>query len=150
MSKLFLYYSLTGNGDKVADYLKKHGYDLRKIEVKNSLPKAFFLRMMVGGFKALIGKKEKLTNYNNDISDYDEVTIGSPIWNARLSNPVKTALEVTDLNDKKLTFVLYSGGGESPKATEYIKSNYPNATIINLKEPKSHSDEIKKLEEIIK
>lgn len=150
MKKLFLYYSLTGNGDKVADYLKEHGYDLRKIEVKKSLPNAFFLRMMVGGFKALIGKKEKLINYNNDISNYDEIIIGSPIWNSRLSTPVKTALEMTSFTNKKVVFILYSGGGESPKATEYIKSNYPNAKIINLKAPKNNLDEMKKLEDIIK
>lgn len=150
MKKLFLYYSLTGNGDIVADYLKGCGYDIRKIEVKKSLPNAFFLRMMVGGFKALIGKKEKLINYNNDISKYDEVVIGSPIWNSRLSTPVKTALEMTSFTDKKVNFILYSGGGESPKATEYIKGKYPTAKIINLKEPKSNIDEMNnKLETIM-
>lgn len=149
MNKLFLYYSLTGNGDKVADYFREQGFDLQKINVKKSLPKAFFFRIMTGGFKALIGKKEKLIDYNNNLGKYDEIVIGSPIWNARLSSPVKTALGITDLNNKNLTFVLYSGSGESPKATEFLRVNYPNAKIINLKEPKSHIDEMKKLDGIV-
>ena len=31
MKKLFIYYSLSGNGDYVADYLKNKNYDIIKI-----------------------------------------------------------------------------------------------------------------------
>lgn len=42
MKKIFIYYSLTGNGDEVANYLKNKGYDTRKIEVEKPLPNNFF------------------------------------------------------------------------------------------------------------
>ena len=42
MKKLFIYYSNTGNGDVVANYLAENGYDIRKITPKKNLPKAFF------------------------------------------------------------------------------------------------------------
>ena len=32
MKKLFIYYSLTGNGDIVADYLKDKGYSIKEVK----------------------------------------------------------------------------------------------------------------------
>ena len=36
MKKLFIYYSLSGNGDFLAEHLKEKGYDLRKVEEKKN------------------------------------------------------------------------------------------------------------------
>ena len=146
--KLFIYYSLTGNGDLVADYLKGKGYEIRKIEVKKPLPSNFVLQILTGGFKAAINYKEKLIDFNNDISKYDEIVIGSPIWNARLSTPVSTALKELDLTNKKTRFILYSGSGTSPKATEFINKNYKDSKIIDLKQPIANKKELNKIEDI--
>jgi flavorubredoxin len=100
---------------------------------------------MKGGSNALFGKKAKLINYNNDISGYDEIYIGSPIWNSRLTPPINTVLRDTDLSNKKLTFVFYSGGGTSKKATKKVNKLYNNPNIINLKQPNKYNDELKKL-----
>lgn len=145
MKKLFIYYSLSGNGDLVADYLKEKGFDIRKIETTYKLSKHMFFAMMKGGSNALFGKKAKLINYNNDISEYDEIYIGSPIWNSRLTPPINTVLRDTDLSSKKLTFVFYSGGGTSKKATKKVNKLYNNPNIINLKQPNKYNDELKKL-----
>ena len=82
--KLFIYYSLSGNGDLVADYLK-HTYDIRKVVTKEPLPKNYILSLITGGFKAMINYHDKLDNFDNNIEDYNEIVIGSPIWNDRLS-----------------------------------------------------------------
>ena len=137
MNKLFIYYSLTNNGDKVADYYKDKGYDIRKIEVKKKLPKIFFFRIMTGGFKALINYKEKLINFDNNIDNYNEIIIGSPIWFDRLSTPVRTALNKLNLENKTIHFVL---------AEEFINKNYSSAKITILKEPNKYNDELKKLD----
>ena len=146
MSKLFIYYSLSGNGDVVSNYLKEKGFDIRKIETKYKLSRHMFPAMMKGGFHALIGKKAKLINYNNDISEYDEIIIGSPIWNSRLTPPINTVLKATNLDNKKITFILYSGGGYGKKATKKLSKKYPDSTIINIKQPKKYEEELKKIE----
>ena len=146
MSKLFIYYSMSGNGDIVANYLSEKGVDVRKIETKYKLSRHMFFAMMKGGFHAMIGKKAKLINYNGDLSNYDEIIIGSPIWNSRLTPPVNTVLKDTVLSNKKLTFILYSGGGYGKKATKKITKKYPNSTIINIKQPKKYNEELNKLE----
>ncbi len=74
--------------------------------------------------------------------------IGSPVWNGRLSCPINTVLAETDLKGKSLTFLLYSGSGDAPKAVRQIRERFPDAGIIHLKEPKSHPEEQSKLEQL--
>ena len=144
MKKLFIYYSLTGNGDLIAKELKLKGYDTRKVIPKKELPKSFALKIMTGGFKALIKAKDKLVDFDNNISDYDEVVIGSPIWNSRLSSPINTVLKEIDLKGKKVSFIFYSGSGDTNKAMNIAKEKY-NANVINLKEPLKNEEELKKI-----
>jgi flavorubredoxin len=147
MKKLFIYYSNSGNGDLVANYLKDLGFDIRKVETNYKLSRHMFLAMMKGGSNALFNKKAKLINYNNDVSEYDEIYIGSPIWNSRLTPPINTVLRDTDLTNKKIAFIFYSGGGTSKKATKKVNKLYNNPTIINLKQPTKYNDELKRIGE---
>ena len=145
MKRLFIYYSQSGNGDLVAETLRAQGFDARKVVPKKKPPKAFFLQIMSGGFGAGIGRKEPLADFDADVSAYDEVVIGSPVWNARLSCPINTVLASIDLRGKTPVFVLYSGSGEAPKAVRKIADRFPGARVILLKEPKKYPDELKKL-----
>ena len=145
MKKLFLYYSYTGNGKVVAERLAAAGCDLREIVREKPMPNSFFWGIVVGGFLATIKHKDKIAEIDLDVSDYDEVVIGSPIWNARFASPVNTALSRLDLSGKKATFVLYSGSGEGKNADERIAKEYPNASVIHLKEPKKYPEELEKL-----
>ena len=146
MKKLFLYYSLSGNGEVVAQEMSKKCYELRKVETVKGLPKVFFFAMMSGGVQAGINKKAKLKEFDQDVSAYDEIVIGSPIWNARFTPAINTVLATVDLKDKKLSFVFYSGSGEGKKALARIQKEYPDATYIFLKQPKDYPEELKKLD----
>ena len=146
MAKLFLYYSYTGNGDVVAESFKSKGYVLRKIETVKSLPKSFFWGMMVGGFQAGIKKKAKLKAFDSDISSFDEIIIGSPIWNAAFPPAINTILASLNFSNKKVSFVFYSGSGEGKKAAKRLEKEFPRAPYIFLKEPKKYPEELKKLD----
>ena len=147
MSKLFIYYSFSGNGDVVAESLKGKGFEIRKVESKLKLRKNLLLQLMKGGFLAGIGAKPKLINYDNNVDGYDEIYIGAPIWNGRLACPINTVLRETNLKDKKLTFILYSGSGEAKHADRKINRLYNNARIIHLQQPKNKEGEVNKLYE---
>ena len=142
MKKLFIYYSLTGNGDIVAETFKSKGYDIRKVISKSKYPKKMFPLMMVGGFKALTKMKDKLIDFDSNISDYDEVVIGTPIWFDRISSPINRVLDELDLTKKKVSFIFYSGSGTAIKASERVKDI---GKITILKEPKKYKDELKKI-----
>lgn len=145
MSKLFIYYSLSGNGDAVAENLKEKGFDVRKVESAKQPPKKFFFQILQCGFNA--GRKycEPLKDYDADVSAYDTVVIGSPVWNGRLSCPINTVLKETDLSGKKVAFILYSGSGEAQKAEQQIRAVVPDAEIIHLKEPKKNPESLGRL-----
>ena len=137
MSKIFIYYSFTGNGDLVAEKMKEYEYETYKVITKRSLPKSFFWSVFIGGFLAAAEHKSKLVDFNVDISKYDEIVIGSSIWAGKIACPTMSALSKLDLKDKKVRFILYSGGGESPKAIEYIQKNY-NADVVEMQDPKKY------------
>ena len=149
MKKLFIYYSLSGNGDVVANYLHDRGVTVRKVTPNRELPYNMVLRILAGGFLAGIGYKDTLVNFDSDIREYEHIVIGSPIWNGRLSTPVNALLDRIDLTAKKTTFVLYSGSGVAPKTIKMLQTRYPKSNTIILKEPKKASkDELYKLDKI--
>lgn len=147
MRKIFIYYSLSGNGDLVAEYLSKK-CDIIKVQTKEPLPKIYLFSLLVGGFKALIKYKDKLVNFNSNIKKYDEIIIGSPIWNDRLCSVINSVLNKLDLENKKINFVLYSASGKAKSASKSIKEKY-NVNPIILKNPKNNKKELLKLEELL-
>ena len=146
--KLFIYYSFTGSVDSIASKLKEQGYDLRRVIEKKKMPKSFFFSVLIGGFRAGMKQKGKLIDYNSDVSQYDEIVIGSPIWNGRFPPAINSVLALTELKDKKVTFVFSSGSGEGAKAKEWIEKNMPNASIIFLKEAKKNPQELEKIKHL--
>ena len=144
MKKIFIYYSLTGNGDTVAKEFENKGYEIRKVISKCKYPKSNFFKIMLGGYKATFNKKDKLVNFDSNIDEYDEVVIGSPIWNDRFSSPINTVLSKLDLSNKKVKFVLYSASGKANKASERIKDKYKGEIVI-LKEPKKNIEELQRI-----
>ena len=147
MKKLFIYYSLSGNGDVVANYLKNKNIDIRKVIMKDKMPRSYIGQILKGGFLAGINYKSKLDYFDNNISEYDEIVIGSPIWNGKLSCPINTVLDTISLDNKKITFILYSGSGEAPKAEKMIRNKFGDIDIIILREPKKNK---KAMESVLK
>ena len=145
MKKLFIYYSLSGNGDVVADYLKNKEYDIRKVNMKDKMPKSYILQILKGGFLAGINYKAKLSNFDNNIDSYDEIIIGSPIWNGRIVPAINTVLDNIILDKKKVSFILCCGSGKAPKAEKMLRDKFGDINIIILKEPKRNKKELERV-----
>ena len=128
---------------KALEIMNEKGYMTIFIK-KKDIPQSFFWGVLTGGFHAGINRKYKLVEFNYDISNFDEVIIGSPIWNGKLACPINTVLANVNLEGKKLTFVLYSGSGEAPKAVKKLKEKYA-CEVIELQEPKKYPDNLSKL-----
>ena len=144
MKKIFIYYSFTGNGDVIASYLKKNDYEIKKVITKEPLPKNKALSILTGGFKALIGYKDKIETLGIELDNYDQILIGSPIWNSRLSSPINSVLKVLKNNNRSVNFILYSASGKATSAINKIKKEYKNSKVILLKEPKKNIELVKK------
>ena len=146
MKKLFIYYSYTGNGELVASKMQEMGYEVRKVETVKKLPKTFFFAMMSGGFQACMKMKAKLKEFDYDISQFDEIVIGSPIWNGRIAPAINTVLANINFDNKKLSFIFYAGSGEGKKALKRVNKEYPSASCVFLKQPKDYQEELNKLD----
>ena len=146
MKKLFIYYSYTGNGEVVASKMQEMGYEVRKVETVKKLPKNFFFSMMSGGFQAGMKMKAKLKEFDYDISQFDEIVIGSPIWNGRITPAINTVLANINFDNKKLSFIFYAGSGEGKKALKRVNKEYPFASCVFLKQPKDYQEELNKLD----
>ena len=150
MKKVFIYYSHTGNGELVAKEFEKSGYEIRRVYEKARMPKSFFWQMMVGGFRAGFGKVGKLIDYDNNVEEYGEIVIGSPIWNGKMPPATNAVLKNTDLKDKNVKFVFYSGSGEGKGAVKKLNKLFDNPHILFLQEPKKYKENLETLKDIIK
>ena len=121
MAKYFVYFSFTGNGDYIASLLKEKGYEPVKIELVKSPKKIGFWQILSYGGRAMFNKKEKLKEIEFKLNPEDEVVIGSPIWNDRVSTPIMTLMDKYDFNKETTKFILYPAGEKTKKSLKQIK-----------------------------
>ncbi|MBR4205153.1 MAG: hypothetical protein IKQ92_06725 [Clostridia bacterium] len=145
MKKLFVYYSLSGNGEAVAQAMAEKGYELRRAVPVKPMPKSFAGQILKGGFRAGIGAKEKLADFDFSAEGYDEIVFGSPIWNGRIVPAINTALCGMKTEGKTVSFALWSASGEAKPALKRIAKEYPGRKTAVLKNPKDNPDELGKL-----
>ena len=118
---LTVYYSTGGNTKTVAQNLNSIvGGDIKEIQLLEQYPNNIFK------MSKLIRKQMKedyLPKINNiDISNYDVIFVGSPIWNFSMSLPVKSFLKDNNFENKILIpFFTYSGGANKNNVFNNIK-----------------------------
>ena len=118
--KYFVYFSATGNGDFLAELLKEQGYQPVKIEMVKPMGKVGFWKILSYGGRAMLNKKEKIKDVELELKENDEVVIGSPIWNDRLSTPVNALLAKYEFNKETTKFILYPAGEGTKKSFKQI------------------------------
>ena len=118
---LTVYYSTVGNTKTVAQNLHSIvGGDIKEIQLQEKYPNNIFK------MSKLIRKQMKedyLPKIDNiDISNYDVIFIGSPIWNFSMSLPIKSFLKDNNFENKILIpFFTYSGGANKNNVFNNIK-----------------------------
>ena len=120
---LTVYYSNIGNTKSVAENINSVvGGDIKEIELIEKYPNNIFK------MSKLVRKqieKGYLPQINDiDISNYDIIFVGSPIWNFSVSLPVKAFLKHNNFENKTLIpFFTYSGGANKKKIINEIKNS---------------------------
>ena len=118
---LIVYYSNNGNTKNVADNLHSVvGGDIKQIQLKEKYPNNVFT--MTKTVRKQIKEDYLPETEEIDISDYDVIFIGSPIWNLTMSLPMKSFLKSNKFENKVLIpFFTYSGGADKNKINKDIK-----------------------------
>lgn len=128
---LVVYFSLTGNTKPVAEKIQQlTGADLFLIETVRTYP-------LERPAKAEEPKKElesgvwpELKAPPPDMSSYDLILVGGPVWWYTVSTPVRSFLQQADFAGKKVApFVTHDG--DMGDYFQYFRQNARNAVVLD-------------------
>ncbi|MBO4558954.1 MAG: flavodoxin [Lachnospiraceae bacterium] len=148
MSRLVVYYSLSGNTENAATKIaEKLGADLLRIDTEKAMPKSFAAQIIVGGGQVMMNHIPKLKPLEKDPADYDEIILGSPIWNSKGVPAINAFLQDEKAAAKVTSLFFLSGGGETKKGLEAITKKLPNlknsVSLLDKKHKDSKDNDVK-------
>ena len=129
--KLIVYFSYTGNTKKIAEKIqKKLGCDI--IEIKPVKPYSTDYQTVVDEEQNNESTKKTpdIQKMNIDLSKYDEIIIGSPVWWYTIAPVIRTFLKQNDLSGKIIKPYATNAGwlGRTFKEIEQL---CPNSKVEN-------------------
>ena len=113
-------WSETHNTKTVAEMLQqKTGADIALIEMVTPYPNDFGSVMQLGQRDLQQPKAPAIKDMNLDISKYDPIYVGTPIWFSTFAPPVRTFLQSYDLKGKTVALFCTHGQG-NPATFKYL------------------------------
>ena len=96
---LVVYYSKSGNTKKIAELIKeKTNADIYEIELYGSYYGGF-VKTLVSAYRQIKNKEyPKIKNKWPNLTPYDLIFVGSPVWGYTVSPPVLSFLQNADLS----------------------------------------------------
>jgi len=111
MKRIIVYYSLSGNTEEAVKAIaEKLNYETLRIDTVKAMPKSFFARIIVGGGQVDMNKIPEIKPIDTDLSKYDEIFIGTPIWNGMGVPAINAFLEDEKIRQKVTGLIITSGG----------------------------------------
>lgn len=108
--RIVVYYSLTENtkeaAEKIADRLSA---DIVRIKTVKDIPETDAKKFLIGGMQAMFGMKPEIEEMEIDISAYDEVIIGTPVWAGKNAPALNTFLKNVSARRKVSAVFTFSG-----------------------------------------
>ena len=125
MKTLVVYFSQTGKTQELAEKLAEiSGGDLLKIHTKKSYEMSY-RKTVFNSLREIITKSRPELDMNiPDISKYDRILIGAPIWCGCVPSAVYSFLDKIDLSGKKAALFTTSGETQPDKIAEKLKKEY--------------------------
>ena len=124
MKTLIVYYSLEGNTDYAAKIIAgQTGADLLRLYTKKAYSDKGFKKFFWGGKSALMAEKPALQDYDADLSAYDRIVFGFPVWAGNMTPPIRTfiAENAEALKGKSFAAFACQSGAGAPKALLKLK-----------------------------
>ena len=126
---LIAYYSYSGNTRTVAEKIKAlTGGDLFEIKPVKAYPANYNDMVNLAQKEKSENIKPELTD-NIDVSAYDTIYVGSPVWWYTFASPMRTFLYKNDFSGKTIKPFCTHGGGGASNTYADIKKLCPTATV---------------------
>ena len=127
---LIAYYSYSGNTRAVAEKIQDiTNGDIFEIKTKTAYPENYNEVVALAKEEKQNNIKPELTD-NGNVSGYDIIFLGTPVWWYTMAPPVKTFLSENDFSGKTIVpFCTHGGGGASSTYTD-MQAIVPDAKVL--------------------
>ena len=141
MKRIIVYYSLSGNTEEaVKDIAGKLECDTLRIDTVKEMPKSFVARILVGGGQVAMNMIPELRPIEKDLTDYDEIFIGTPIWNSKGVPAINAFLRDNSVCERVTGLIITCGGGTVDKCVKALEAKLPNVKYKVSLLDKKHKD----------
>jgi flavodoxin len=131
MKALVISYSLDWSTGRVAALVQKYlGADGLALELADRRRHRGLSKLIWGVAQVLGKKRPRLRPYEVDLSPYDLVVLGTPVWASSPAPPLATFLAQTPVTGKKVAVFCCHGGGKGG-ALETLKAMLRGNTIVS-------------------
>ena len=129
---IIISFSKSGNTQIISDYINKAtNITLYNIKPKNSYPSSYDETLEIAENEQNTNARPEIDNPLTDISNYDIILLGYPLWYGHLPNIVITQLELLNLNNKEIyPFNTHGSSGISNSVND-IKKYASDANVHN-------------------
>jgi len=130
MKTAVIFYSNNGNCALVAEQIKtRMNADLLHVHAKNEKKRCRVGRFCAAFAMIFIHRRPAIEPLDFDLSDYDLIIVGTPVWAASPAPPMQTFLSQAGITGKKMALFVSHAGGQG-RALERFRNLLPGNTII--------------------
>jgi flavodoxin len=128
---LIIFYSWSGNTRSIAELTqRKTGGDLLELELVNPYPSNY--NACVDAFKRErdTGAGRELKTRLPDLTRYDVIFLGFPIWGGSIPTPISTMLKQNNFSGKTIVPFCSHGGGGIGRSVADIQKLAPGSSVL--------------------
>ena len=131
MSVLVVYFSFEGNTKLIAEKIGETlNADIVELKTSKRYPTEGLGKYFWGGKSVVFGDKPTLTNKSIDLSQYDTIIIGTPVWAGSFAPPIRSFVNDYNIRNKRIAIFASHGGGGAVKCFAKLKEALPENKFI--------------------
>lgn len=132
MKSIVVFYSLEGNCKLIGETIAEAaGSDILELKLKKPIPHKGPLKFVSGGRSALQKKSPELAVSIPDLSDYDLIFAGAPVWAGTFAPALRTFAEKAQLQGKTLCLFTCCAGGPTEKCLMGMKNLFKGNAVLS-------------------
>lgn len=145
-SALVVYFSFDGNTKLIAEKIGETlNADVVELKTSKKYPTEGIGKYFWGGKSVVFGDKPTLTNESIDLSRYETIIIGTPVWAGSFAPPIRSFVNDYKIVNKKIAIFASHGGGGAAKCFAKLKEALPENKFLGeiaFVEPKKNPESI--------
>lgn len=132
MKSIVVFYSLEGNckliGNTIASTINS---DVLELKLKKPVPVKGPMKFITGGRSAMRKASPELVTAIPDLSDYELVIVGAPVWAGTFAPAIRTFASKSHIENKKIAFFTCCAGGSTEKCIADMKALFEGNNVLS-------------------